>query len=90
MKLEKLPAVHQNLMVAFAECKFVHLLNGKKIGSGVITRALNAECLEAFYLRAGEKEERRVVLNLPLLHYDGDRDSGFVFGAAVHDYSEIT
>jgi hypothetical protein len=89
MKLEKLPAVHQNLAVAFTECQFVHLRNGREIGTGTIVRALNAECLEAAYLRAGETEERRVVLYLSGLHYDGESDSGYCFGAAVHDYSEI-
>ena len=55
MKLEKLPAVHQNLAVAFTECQFVHLRNGREIGTGSIVRALNSECLEAAYLRAGER-----------------------------------
>jgi hypothetical protein len=89
MKFEKLPAVHQNLQVAFAEVAFAQVLNGEVIGEGYIVRALNSECLEATYTRAGETEERRIVLHLPLLHYDAKSDSGFLFGAPVHDYNEL-
>jgi hypothetical protein len=95
MKLQKLPAVHQNLMVAFAERSFIHWLNGRCIASGTILRALNSECLEAHYCHAGPEGEREggreglVLLYLPLLHYDGATESGFVFGDPVHDYSDL-
>jgi hypothetical protein len=39
MKLERLPGVHQNLMVAFCTRNFIHMHNGAVIGAGRIIRA---------------------------------------------------
>ena len=87
--LERLPAVHQNLMVAFADCTFKHLIEGDVFGEGVIVRALNSECLEAMYRHPGAKHEERVVLTLSSLHYDAATRTGFTFSPMVHDYSEL-
>jgi hypothetical protein len=83
MKLIRLPAVHQNLMVAFATRDFVHMCNGTMI------RGLNNDNLEAAYKRTGEEKERYVLLHLPELHYNGISDSGFCFGQPVHNYSDL-
>jgi len=88
-KLEKLPSVHQNLNVALTDCPFVHMHQGEAIGSGVITRALNSENIEALYTRMGETDKRRVVLNVSMLHYDGLTDSGFCLGEQQHAYEEV-
>jgi hypothetical protein len=93
LKLQKFPTNFQNLHVAFAEREFVHWLNGEKIGSGTILRALDSENVEAFYLHVGETEEETeypyVSLNVSALHYDGANRTGFRFGPPVHDYSEL-
>jgi hypothetical protein len=87
--LQKIPAVHQNLHIAFTDCTFQHLIDGQVFGEGVIVRALNSECLDAMYRHSGEREEHRVVLTLSDLHYDAATRSGFYFSPAVHDYGEL-
>jgi hypothetical protein len=84
MRLIRLPAVHQNLMVAFCTRDFLHM------HSGAVIRALVNSNLEAAYKRTGEEEERLIGLNLDHLHYYGVTDSGFCFEKPMYDYSDLS
>jgi hypothetical protein len=80
----KLPAVHRNLLDAFAECTFTYLVDGGVWGEGFVVGAFTKDGLDVTYRHAGAKEEYETVLPISGLHYDGATPTGFHFSPRTH------
>jgi hypothetical protein len=84
--IQKLPAVHDNLNIAFAECTVTHLVDGQVWGTGFVMGALTNDALEVMYTHAGETEAHRTVLLISGLHYDAVTRTGFYFTPKTADH----
>jgi hypothetical protein len=85
--LQKLPAVHDNLNIAFANCTFTHFVKGQVCGTGGVLGALTNDALDVIYQHAGEGEEAfRTVLLVSGLHYDGDTKTGYHITPTENDH----
>jgi hypothetical protein len=91
MKPQRSSSEWLNVWVIFSGRNFVHMHQGKVVGTGAVIRGVNKDVVEASYQRTGEAEhrDRLIMLNVTELAYDGVTDSGYCFGPLEHDSSEL-
>jgi hypothetical protein len=87
--LEKLPSEAKTVNAHLVDRNFISLKNNEAIGSGVIVRTINKDCVEATYKHSDEEEERMVIFNVTGFHYDDQTKTGFCWGPVQHTLDEV-